>query len=332
MYTGSAPAKAILLGEHFVLHGAPALAVPVQSLSLKVMLEETTDQEPLPGHLGFCFWAAREIFDRDCSVPFSVQVKSTIPEGAGLGSSAALSVAMARAVAKAFRTPTDSATLREVSMACERQAHGRPSGIDTEVCLLERPVWAVPGAPFEALEGEALGRIGLIVLDSGPGGATAQMIRGVSGFREANPERFQILTAETRNRSSKACEALVSGDVDTLGTLLNDQHEALREIGVSTEGLDRVVACARDLGAAGAKLSGAGGGGVAVAVAPVEGVRDLAARLRKEGCQVLSAGPMGEAPAPGVSTPEVPAPKSPTPEAPAPESPTPEAPAPRRPG
>ncbi len=298
MYIGSAPAKAILMGEHFVVHGTPALAVPVKTMTLEVVLGETSEQEPLLGHLGFCFWTSREAFDRECSVPLSVQVKSSIPEGAGLGSSAALSLAMARAMAEAFRTPTDDAELRRVSMACERQAHGKPSGIDTEVCLLAQPVWAQPGAPFQALSGAGLERFGLIVLGAGPGGATSEMIRGVSGFLGTYPKRFHELTEETRNRSSKAREALISGDIDTLGLLLNQQHEALREIGVSTERLDTVVACARDLGAAGAKLSGAGGGGVAVAVAPVEEVQGLARRLRREGCQVLSAGPMLDQPAP----------------------------------
>jgi len=297
MYTGSAPAKAILMGEHFVVHGAPALAVPVKRLSLEVVLEETAEQEPLLGHLGFCFWTAREAYDRQCSVPLSVQVKSSIPEGSGLGSSAALSLAMARAVADAFRTPADDASLREVSMACERQAHGRPSGIDTEVCLLGRPVWVQPGEPFEALDGDGLAQIGLIVLDSGPGGATARMIHRVSVFRDANLKRFQTLTLDTQKRSMKACEALLSGDAHTLGAMLTAQHAALSEIGVSTPKLDKVVTCARELGAAGAKLSGAGGGGVAVAVAPVDQVRDLAAKLRREGFQVLSAGPIG-----GVST------------------------------
>lgn len=294
MYTGSAPAKAILMGEHFVVHGAPALAVPVKSLSLQVVLEETPEQEPLPGHLGFCFWTAREAFDRECSVPLSVQVKSSIPEGAGLGSSAALSLAMARAVAKAFQTPMVDATLREVSMVCERQAHGKPSGIDTEVCLVGRPVWARPGAPFEALEGEGLGDVGLIVMDSGPGGATSRMIQRVSEFGETNQARFQALVSESRERSFKAREALLGGQVESLGALLNEQHGALQEIGVSTDPLDRVVACARELGAAGAKLSGAGGGGVAVAVAPVPAVPELAQALRREGCKVLSAGPVVE--------------------------------------
>jgi len=298
MYIGSAPAKAILMGEHFVVHGAPALAVPVKSMTLQVMLDEIPEQEPLPGHLGFCFWTSREAFDRDCSVPLSVQIKSSIPEGAGLGSSAALSLAMARAMAEAFRTPTDDAALREVSMACERQAHGKPSGIDTEVCLLAKPVWAQPGAPFRALAGDGLGQFGLIVMSAGPGGATSEMIQRVSRFRDANPTRFQALTSETSNRSSKACEALISGDIDTLGAMLNQQHEALCEIGVSTDELNAVVACARELGAAGAKLSGAGGGGVAVAVAPVEAVNDLAGRLRQKGCQVLSAGPMVDQPVP----------------------------------
>ncbi len=294
MYRGSAPAKAILMGEHFVVHGAPALAVPVKSLGLEVILEETPEQEPLPGHLGFCFWTAREALDRECSVPLSVQVKSSIPEGAGLGSSAALSLAMARAVAAAFLTETDDETLRHVSMDCERQAHGTPSGIDTEVCLLAKPVWAVPGAPFEALQGEALHQIGLITMDSGPGGATSRMIQRVGTFQENNPQRFQALVEGSRERCLRARETLLAGDVARLGGLLDSQHEALREIGVSTARLDDMVACARDLGATGAKLSGAGGGGVAVAVAPVETVQELAAALRREGCKVLSAGPILE--------------------------------------
>ncbi len=294
MFVASASAKAILIGEHFVLHGAPAIAVPVKRLRLQVALHETVVQGALEGHLGFCFWTAREALDRQCSVPLAVQVKSSIPEGAGLGSSAALSLAVARAVALAFQTPTDDDLLREVSMTCERRAHGRPSGIDTEVCMREMPIWAEPGSPFEALEGPGLGEVGLVVLDSGPGAATARMIQNVSLFRQKNPSRFQTLTDESFKRALKARGALSTGDVGRLGAILDQQHSALREIGVSTDGLERVSDLARSHGAAGAKLSGAGGGGVVVAVAPVEEVKGLAERLRRAGCKVLSAGPMVE--------------------------------------
>lgn len=291
---GTAPGKVILIGEHFVVHGAPALAVPVPSLGLTVRLERrqgTAATAAPEGHLGFCLETVLGALGVD-PAGVTVTVESTIPVGSGMGSSAALSVAMARAGAELAGLVPDAARERELSMRCERAAHGRPSGIDTEVCVTGGPVWAEAGL-FTPLGPEAGKGAGLVVLFAGQGGATAEMVARVGAFREGAPERFAELAAETRERCLGVRERLVRGaDLAGLGALLTAQHGALREIGVSTPGLDRVVAAALDAGAAGAKLSGAGGGGAAVAVAPVAGIEALGRRLSSGGHRVVAAGPL----------------------------------------
>ncbi len=287
--TGVAPGKAILMGEHFVVHGTPALAVPLSELTLTAELSRASEPVPLPeGHLGFCLRLLLDAFGAS-GLPVAVQIQSDIPVGSGLGSSAALSVALARAVADLLDMPLSADRERELSMACERQAHGRPSGVDTEVCMTGRPVWAEQGR-FAPLDGPGLARVGLLALYCGPGGATSEMIERVAGFQQRAGDRFAQLATETRSRCHATREALLRGGAADLGARLTQQHQVLQEIGVSTPALDDAVEAALAEGAAGAKLSGAGGGGLAVAVSPVEAVADIAQRLRDRGQNVVTAG------------------------------------------
>jgi mevalonate kinase len=222
-----------------------------------------------------------------------VDIDSSIPVGSGMGSSAALSVAIARATAALLKCPLDAAGQRRLSMRCERRAHGRPSGVDTEVCVTGRPVWAA-GGRFEALDGPGLGRVGLLAMLCGVGGATADMIARVDRFRASHPRRFEQLAEQTVQRCHAARQALLSGEVERLGPDLTRQHEVLHEIGVSTPALDAAVQSALAAGASGAKLSGAGGGGLAVAVAPVADLARIADTLRTGGISVLAVSPLAE--------------------------------------
>lgn len=293
---GSAVAKAILIGEHFVLHGAPALAVPLPGMVLTARLRclsgaEAASSRWPEGHLGFCALTVMEgVGLADQAV--QVSVESQIPLGSGLGSSAALSVALARAASALAGLPPDDVRDRRLSMACERRAHGRPSGVDTEVCVTGRPVWLEAGR-FESLHGPGVAAAGLVTVYAGPGGATAEMISRVSRFGERNPERFQRLVEEARARSPRVRDALLAGAVSEAGALLSEGHAALREVGVSSPALEAAVASALDAGACGAKLSGAGGGGLVVALAPADQVAEVAGRLVSAGLKVLSFDPLG---------------------------------------
>ncbi len=290
---GRAPGKLILMGEHFVVHGAPAVAVPVEALRLEVRARLGVPEGAFPRedpgpHARLCLELACRRFGVDPG-RISVEIQSDLPVGAGMGSSAALSVAMALAVGRLAGRESRTGFLdavREVSLEAERAAHGRPSGIDTEVCLLRRGILFEKGAPVRYLDPG--GQMALVVVLAGPGARTADMVALAEAFRRNNPLRYEELLHESIRAAHEAARALEAGDAEGLGRLMNQQHSRLQELGVSTAELDRVVSEAVRAGACGAKLSGAGGGGVAIAVCRPETARQVADGLAQGGFQVLA--------------------------------------------
>ncbi len=297
---GRAPAKLILMGEHFVVHGSSALAVPVDALQLEATARILTPGARLPAttkdtaHLEFCKVLACQSFGLDPAM-VSVEVRSEIPVGAGMGSSAALSVAIGLAVGRlagrekilGFRK-----TVREISMAAEKRAHGNPSGIDTEVCVTGRSLLFTKGQPPRYLDMNAEGRVGLVVMDTGVSASTAQMVALAAQYASRHAERFAALARATARDVERAAAALERGEVEDLGRLMRGQHDRLVEIGVSTSELDRAVDAAMEAGAYGAKLSGSGGGGVAVAVCRPKHLADVVHRIQAAGIRVAAADPL----------------------------------------
>lgn len=313
----SAPAKLILMGEHFVVHGCPAVAIPVRGLDLEATLWwRGRRDEHLPGcekspevagrrkrqaesgdgirptsHLKACVELAARHFGLDPD-RIDVDICSSIPVGSGLGSSAAVSVAVAGAVAKLagrWDPPRSVDELRTISLAAETLAHGKPSGIDTEVCLTQRAVLFTKGSEPTPMTWERAPCMGLVVMNTGVASSTAKMVSLASDFADTHPREFERLCDETREAVERTKDALQRGDLEQLASLIDHQHGRLRELGVSCQELERDIATARRLGALGAKLSGSGGGGVAFAVCPLghEGV--LGGRLEAEGVDVVKA-------------------------------------------
>ncbi|MBI5490702.1 MAG: mevalonate kinase [Deltaproteobacteria bacterium] len=290
---GRATGKVIVAGEHFVVYGAPAIAVPLPAATLEVEIREAAGGPAPQGHVAECARIARERWGGPDPAAVSIVVRSGIPVAAGLGSSAALSVALARAWAGMVGRAPDDAELREVSLACERVAHGAPSGIDTEVAVTGRAVRFVRG---ESPRPQAVAPgIGLIVIDTGTPASTRTMVEAVARRRTEDPARFERLLAETSAVVAAVGDALAAGDVTRLGTALDAAQPLLAAVGVSTPGLERAVAAVRAAGAAGAKLTGKGGGGTVIATCRERDAPLLAERLRDEGWTVVAAG--GIAPA-----------------------------------
>ncbi len=295
---GRAPAKLILMGEHFVVYGSSALAVPIEALQLEATARIRTPGMLPPtvtdGHLDFCKELACNRFGLDPDM-VSVEVRSEIPVGAGMGSSAALSVAVGLAVGRlagrekmvGFRK-----TVREISMDAEKKAHGNPSGIDTEVCVTGRSVLFTKGQPPKYLDAPPEGRIGLVVMDTGIAASTAQMVGLAARFASLHKERFAALGRATARDVERAAAALERGEVEDLGRIMRGQHDRLVEIGVSVPQLDHAVDAAMEAGAFGAKLSGAGGGGVAVAVCKPRDMADVVQRIQAAGIRVAAADPL----------------------------------------
>ncbi|MBN1771493.1 MAG: mevalonate kinase [Deltaproteobacteria bacterium] len=285
---GRATGKAILVGEHFVVHGVPALAVPVPGGTVEAELGEAGTGPVPAGHVRACLEVLHRRWGAPAPDALSVAVRSSLPAGAGLGSSAALSVALGRAwVARTGRARSDD-ELREASLACERIAHGNPSGIDTEVALTGRALRFVRGAPPRPLA--IAPGLGLLVVDTGAPRSTRSMVEEVERRRAEDPAAFERRATRIRELVEAVEGALATGDLPTLGAAFDAAQRVLADLGVSTPELDRAAAALRRAGAAGAKLTGKGGGGAVIAPCRTSELKAVADRLRAGGWQVALAG------------------------------------------
>ena len=265
MTRGRAPGKVLLLGEHAVVYGHPALAAAIPRF---VTAEVEPAPEPrieLPGGLQVPFpvvqAAAAMAREAGWEGGFVARVQSEIPLGSGLGSSAALGVALARA----FRPgcPPDEAA--RLAMHVETVLHGAPSGVDPAACARGGVIFFTRGEPprVEEVRGSAWIAIGLTGIARG----THSTVMPLSQRRAAEPERIDPLLARLGALSREGRGDLERGDLRALGGCFDEAHAVLRELGVSCAELDETVRALTAAGALGAKLTGAGGGGAAIGLA-----------------------------------------------------------------
>lgn len=289
-----APSKAIITGEHFVVHGAWALAAALPprvrvevepSSRFVVSSDKFGRRSPALVPVGRVMGAMAREFSVGSSV--RVTVKSEIPEGAGLGSSAATMVACASAFSRlnGFGLGTDE--IIRFAMEGERQIHGHPSGIDPNICAHGGVLMFSPGRRPKRVRLERPSSV--IVAYSGQKRSTKGQIGKVAVTKEERPEFFSALTGAMGWLSEAAAECLVQGDGGGLGKLLTLNHAVLRSMGVSNRTLDGMVDALCSLGCYGAKLTGAGGGGSVIAVAPEAKEKSIVSGLTARGYETFSA-------------------------------------------
>jgi len=255
--------KAIVVGEHFVVYGTRAVAMPLPGLHTRVTVKPSSGLTVQAD--GFSLEEMKPSIERafeligvdDLSV--TVQVDSTVPNGCGLGSSAAYAVALIRALNVAYSCKMDSKDINEMAFELEKIPHGNPSGIDNTVVAYETPLLFAHGKEPDPLS--CASRFSFLVADSGQRFPTSDAVEQVRQWRGGNGTRFEGFCQLADEMAEKAVAALCNGEPMALAPLLNNNHAMLREIGVSSEVLDRLVASALDAGAIGAKLTGAGIGG-----------------------------------------------------------------------
>ncbi|CAG0945328.1 mevalonate kinase [Anaerolineae bacterium] len=302
MTNASAPGKIILFGEHAVVYARPAIAVPV----LQVRAEATIDASPSDDVAIDAADISRAYTLRDAPDDdpiaviirltcaklgveprgFQVRVRSTIPVARGLGSGAAVSVAVARALVKFFATgDTDASRTEKIkipmspmsSMArmsneeisalayeVEKLHHGTPSGIDNTVIAFEQPVYFVRDEPIQSFR--VARPFTIAIADTGIAAPTKIAVGDVRRAWQADRARYESLFDQVGAIVRKARAAIEQGNVDALGALMNANQKLLREIGVSSPEIETLVDAAIRAGARGAKLSGAGRGGNVIAL------------------------------------------------------------------
>jgi mevalonate kinase len=316
MISASAPGKIILFGEHAVVHGQPAIAVPLSAVQVTVTAEIVAPGGGLTIHapdvgaaLQLSSGSSVFAYTPDAETPYTAHydalvypiqvalealhstlpdmiltVRSTIPIASGLGSGAALAAAMIRAVAFAVGHPIDNDTLNPLVYEVEKHHHGTPSGIDNTVIVYQTPVYFVRDQPIETFR--IAHPFTVIVADTGHASPTKIAVSDVRQLYEREPGRIGAIFARI-GAITRAARAIIESatieSTESLGPLMDENHALLCDLTVSSPDLDRLCAAARASGALGAKLSGAGRGGNMIALVTPEHARSVSEALRAAG-------------------------------------------------
>ncbi len=263
--------KVILLGEHFVVYGVEALAAGIdRGVEAVARPAERTSLRVAPwgtAHTG----EGDEDLDRALAAvlpeggpPLRIDATVALPAGAGLGCSAALGVAVVRAIA-AHRgeAPTD-AEVAERALAWERVFHGNPSGIDNTMAAHGGVALYQKGEPLVPIP--TRGRLRLVIGNSGESASTKEMVASVARQRGRDEARFAKTCEAVTSLVRNARLAIEAGDAHGLGRLMDLNQHLLSGLMLSTPRLEEMIGAAREAGATGAKLTGSGGGGCMIAV------------------------------------------------------------------
>ena len=279
MTKASAPGKIILFGEHAVVYGRPAIAIPVRQVYAEATIEPHTDERviidavdvarqhdldsaPAGDPLATIIRLTCARLDATPS-HFSVRIHSTIPIASGLGSGAAVSVAIARALSRYLGAELPPDEISALAYQVEKLHHGTPSGVDNSVIAFERPVYFVRDRKIESFR--VAQPFLLAIADTGIAAPTRIAVGDVRRGWEKDRARFESLFDKMGVIADKARKAIETGQVERLRHLMNANHILLREIGVSSPDIERLILAAKTAGAHGAKLSGAGRGGNIIA-------------------------------------------------------------------
>lgn len=268
--------KVILLGEHAVVHGTPAIAAGLQRGVVAVARAAREDvlhiepwdrsvrpqrhgDDPLARALASALDAYSE------RPPLHIEARVDLPPGAGLGCSAALGVALLDAIDKALGVERSREALGKRALEWERFFHGSPSGVDNTAAALGGLI------RFERERGVstmlAASPLHLVVAHSGERSDTGEMVAKVARQLALEPGRTRRLFEGVRSLVDTAERAIARGDASTLGRCLDENGEVLRALDLGTPRTDALCRVARSAGALGAKVTGAGGGGCIVALA-----------------------------------------------------------------
>ncbi|NIL94860.1 MAG: hydroxymethylglutaryl-CoA reductase, degradative [Woeseiaceae bacterium] len=281
---GIAAGKVILLGEHAVVYGKHALAVPVPDAVSAFVVEAGAEPSPnIPE-----FEAAIALIKNRLDVVdgHDVRIRSRLPVAMGLGASAAFAVAITRAFNSKLKLGLDDEAVNEVAFECEKLAHGTPSGIDNTIATYAVPMLFRNDGVLETKEISVAEQLPIVIACSSQTGRTRDIVAGVRERRELATEQYDAVFAQMDALSLAGTAALERADYDELGRLMNICHGLLTAIEVSTPELEAMVAIARAAGAAGAKLTGAGGGGSIVALCP-GCVDDVSHALQSSGFRTI---------------------------------------------
>lgn len=275
---GISNAKIILLGDHSVVYGQPAIALPLPSVTTRVTMTAIPSGQTMASryfdgpiaqlnhHLAGEVQLIATLLDRfhGHNTPFHMAISSDLPAERGMGSSAAVAVAITRAMYDFFDHPLTRETLLDTVAIAEKITHGHPSGIDAATASSATPIWLLPHQAISQIPFNLDGY--LVIADSGVKGQTGQAVAAVARRKTVFPQVTTRQIDRLGELTYAARDYLATGAITELGGALTQAQAQLAGLGVSSPELDHLIQVALQAGALGAKLTGGGMGGCLIAL------------------------------------------------------------------
>lgn len=294
---GTSHAKIILMGEHSVVYGQPAIALPLPSVQLSVTLSSRQDNQRIIKsryyhgsleNLPSSMIGIKKLIDtlsarfNDQETGWDLKIESQLPAERGMGSSAASAIAIIRAFFDYYDEPLDRTLLLQLADVEEQITHRSPSGLDAATVSSDKPLFYVKGRIGVPIEMNL--DASLVIADTGKKGATKEAILAVKDELKNNNEKAEEHIKHLGELVNQTKDYLAQNDIVKLGDALNFAQTDLAALNVSDPSLDHLIHVARDNGALGAKLTGGGRGGCTIALMQTAmGARRLASILKENG-------------------------------------------------
>ena len=301
-WEGAGHGKVLLLGEHAVVYGSHAIAAPIQ-MAIKARVEDT---DTAGVHLRIPSWGVEGHLRRHehqnslhtsldlilrrlglAGRNMGIVVHPNIPRAMGLGGSAALAVAVVRALSTHYGLQLTDEEVNNLAFESEKVAHGTPSGVDNTLATFGRFILYKKGTPPLLKPLKVPQPITLVVGLSGVESLTAKTVAAVQRAHALHPAMYERLFKEIDQLTLEGAQAIESYDLPRLGELMNVCHGLLNALQVSSWELEELIEIARKHGALGAKLTGGGGGGSMIALCPEHGAR-VAEAMQHAGYQAMT--------------------------------------------
>lgn len=293
---GESHAKIILMGEHSVVYGQPAIALPLPDVKLVVTIKEAKAGQIVQSRYSDCDWQAlpetmhgiqklivtlvKRFNGQDDY--WRLSIDSQLPAERGMGSSAATAIAIVRAFFNYYGQPLDRPTLLKLADVEEQITHRSPSGLDAATTSSKVPLYFIKGQEGTPIPLNL--QATMVIADTGIKGATKEAILAVQKLLQTAPAMAQSHIKHLGKLVQATRQFLANNEVIKLGTALTAAQHDLQALQVSNHQLDHLIKVANNNGALGAKLTGGGRGGCMFAItATALGARKLATILKENG-------------------------------------------------
>ena len=268
---GKSHSKIILIGEHSVVYGYPAIAIPLKKIEIECAIEEAKSNffYDETDTLSVAIFTALKYLKKE-NVKIKYKITSQIPQKRGMGSSAAVSIAAIRAIFNYFGENLEDELLEKLVNTAEIVAHKTPSGLDVKTCLSDKAIRFVKNKGFSYIDLNLDAY--LVIADTGIYGNTGEAIQNVKNLGSKaelslkklgrlTDEMTRILTGNIENKEEKIKK------ISKIGEIMTAANTELGKLNITIEKTELFVKTAIENGAAGAKISGGGLGGCVIALA-----------------------------------------------------------------